>query len=79
MQQLFALLQNALRSNPKGVVLFSSTNPARVTANAQVAEAEVPNDKPMLQFENFIDEILQPGLIPSSAKTSSTPLGARVP
>ncbi len=52
------LLQFALRSNPTGVVLFSSTDPQRVTCNVRAAESCPFDEQQMIGFLEFVDTLL---------------------
>jgi aryl-alcohol dehydrogenase-like predicted oxidoreductase len=53
------ILHYALQSNPDGVVLFSSTNPAHVEANVREARAERFDGAQLAEFVRFVDEILR--------------------
>jgi hypothetical protein len=54
------LLEFALRSNCDGVVLFSSANPARITANAADAESTQYSEQQLAVFLEFVDTIIPP-------------------
>lgn len=51
------LLQHALRSNPRGVVLFSSLSPERISANAKAVESSPWSNAQMALFMEFVDTI----------------------
>ena len=60
------LLQFALRSNPSGVVLFSSTDPKRVSANVCDADSRQYCDLQVSGFLEFVDIILQAAHFPAT-------------
>jgi D-threo-aldose 1-dehydrogenase len=67
------LLQYALRSNADGIVLFSSVDPARVTANVHEAESHRWDEAQLSRFVKFVDQVLNPQLgsgLPDAADTS---------
>jgi aryl-alcohol dehydrogenase-like predicted oxidoreductase len=47
------LLASALRSNPDGAVLFSSTNEARIRANAALGDGDVFSEEELDRFEDL--------------------------
>jgi len=55
------LLHYALASNPDGVVLFSSSNTLRVSANACDAGSARYNQRQLSRFVEFVDAALSPG------------------
>jgi len=61
------LLQFALRNNPNGVVLFSTTDPKRVFSNVHAAESCPYDNEQMAGFLEFVDAILP------SVPTPATP------
>ena len=68
------LLQFALQSNAEGIVLFSSVDPARVTANVREVESPRWSEAQLSQFMEFVDEVLDPQRIadrPTATSTSS--------
>jgi aryl-alcohol dehydrogenase-like predicted oxidoreductase len=52
------LLRFALWSNANGIVLFSSKNPQHIAANVREADSEPYDDARMLQFVEFVDQLL---------------------
>lgn len=54
----FLLQQYALHSNSSGVVLFSTTNPARITAIVKAAESSIYDEAQLARFAEFVDQIL---------------------
>jgi hypothetical protein len=52
------LLQFALRSNSHGVVLFSTSNPARLAANALDAESNEYTDGQMSEFRALVENLI---------------------
>lgn len=65
------LLRFALRSNAKGIVLFSSKDPQHIAANIREADSEPFDDTQMLRFAEFVDHLLatssHPGISDSVA------------
>jgi D-threo-aldose 1-dehydrogenase len=55
------LLQFAIRGNAGGCVLFSSTNPERITHDVRAVEYGVYSDVQLREFMSFTDQILQSG------------------
>lgn len=52
------LLDYALRSNPGGIVLFSSTDPAHVEHNVRQAQSPCFDDAQLAHFVAFVDKVL---------------------
>ena len=52
------LLHYALRSNPAGIVLFSSTNSTHVEANVREAQSQRFDDLQLKHFLAFVDKVL---------------------
>jgi len=55
------LLHYALASNPDGVVLFSSSNASRVSANVRDADSARYDERQLSRFVEFVDAALSPG------------------
>jgi D-threo-aldose 1-dehydrogenase len=51
------LLASALRANPDGMVLFSSTNPERIHANATLPDAADPSEDQIERFDALVREL----------------------
>jgi D-threo-aldose 1-dehydrogenase len=68
------LLHYALWSNPTGIVLFSSSDPARVAANVRDAESPAYDGVQLSVFVKFVNEILsaRSGSEPAAAASSSS-------
>jgi len=65
------LLHYALRSNPHGVVLFSSSDPQRVSANVHDAETGRYDERQLLRFVEFVDILLNPISLPNTPSSTS--------
>jgi len=69
------LLQHALHSNPRGVVLFSSVRPERISANAKAVESSSWSSAQIALFMEFVDTITrwdQPGTPQPAAHTDAS-------
>ncbi|MEA2364214.1 MAG: D-threo-aldose 1-dehydrogenase [Thermoleophilaceae bacterium] len=55
------LLESALRANPDGVVLFSSTDEARIRANAGLADRQQLSPEELERFNGLVRETLSAG------------------
>ena len=65
------LLHYALQSNREGVVLFSSSNPQRVSANARDAESVRYDERQLLRFVEFVDTLLNSNSLPNTPRSIS--------
>jgi D-threo-aldose 1-dehydrogenase len=65
------LLHYALQSNRKGVVLFSSSNPQRVSANVRDAESGRYDERQLLRFVEFVDTLLNSNSLPNTPRSIS--------